>query len=372
MTVSSKQPSSIASIDSSIASRTQALKKARIMIAKTTHVGDVVITLPLAGVLKHYFPDATILFLAKGSNCDIARRYVFIDEVYDESIIDTEEGLTACSADVFIQVNNSEKLAVAAKKAGIPIRIGTIYRKYNWSLCTDRVFISREMKWLNRRELDLEFLRPLGITHRLTYQDIASLYQFHKEQLPEEFQKILEPNKFKLILHPTLITAKKYQWPLEHYKTLIDSLDLEKFQIFITGVESDRSYLDSFLKEIDTRVINLVGKISLKDLITLIEKCDGLIAGSTGPLHLAAALGIHALGIYRADKKYIRRWESVGWKAEVIAEQTACPKCPTDDPCQCIRGIRPEYVKARILSWEENKQQSQPINSQHLSKAGSV
>lgn len=343
-----------ASYNDSIVSRTRGLQKSRIMIAKTTHVGDVVISLPLAGVLKHYFPDATILFLAKGPNCEIARRYAFIDEVYDESIIDTEEGLKICQADVFIQVNNSERLALAAKKADIPIRIGTVFRKYNWSLCTDRVFISREVKWLNRRDLDLEFLRPLGISHRFSYQDLSSLYQFHKKILSDEYKKILDSYKFKLILHPTLITAKKYQWPLEHYKALIKALDLEKFQIFVTGVQSDLPYLESFLQEVDHQIVNLVGKINMEDLITVIAHCDGLIAGSTGPLHLAAALGIHALGIYRADKKYIRRWESVGWKAEVLAQSTPCPKCPTGDPCKCIYAIKPEFVKARILSWAEN------------------
>jgi ADP-heptose:LPS heptosyltransferase len=337
----------------SIVSRTRALKKARIMIAKTTHVGDVVISLPLAGVLKHYFPEATILFLAKGQNCDIARRYAFIDEVYDESLIDTEEGLKSCRADVFIQVNNSERLAFAAKKADIPVRIGTIFRKYNWSLCTDRVFISREVKWLNRRDLDLEFLRPLGISHRFSYQDLSSLYKFHEKPLSDQYQKILDPNKFKLILHPTLITAKNYQWPLDYYKALIQSLDPEKFQIFITGVQSDLSYMESFLQEMNPRIVNLVGKINMEDLITVIAHCDGLVAGSTGPLHLAAALGIHALGIYRADKKYIRRWESVGWKAEVLAQSTSCPKCPNGDPCKCIYAIKPEYVKARILDWFE-------------------
>lgn len=335
--------------------RISSLKKARIMIAKTTHMGDVVISLPLAGVLKYYYPESTILFLAKGSACDIARRYAFIDEVYDESIIDTEEGLKVCRADVFIQVNNTERLAIAAKKAKIPLRIGSIYRRYNWFSCTDRVLISREDKPLNRRQLDLQCLKPLGIKHAFSYEDLAFLYQFHSKSLPKEYASILNPSKFKLILHPTLITAKNYQWPLEHYKTLIQSLDPEKFQIFITGVESDRAYLNNFLQEMNHNIVDLVGKVSVDDLMTLISHCNGLVAGSTGPLHLAAALSIHALGIYRADKKYIRRWESIGWHAEIIAQQNPCKKCPSGDPCQCIISIQPEYVKARILSWANEK-----------------
>lgn len=329
------------------------LAQKRIMIAKTTHIGDVVIALPLAGILKYYYPESQILFLGKGSGCDIARRYAFIDEVFDVGILDTQEGLKACRVDVFIQVNNSKKLAIAAEKAKIPVRIGSFFRQYNWFLCTHLAMISRGHKRFNKRQLDLQYLRPLGIKHCFSYEDISFLYQFKPKLMTNEQKNDIGfvPNKFKLILHPTLITAKKYQWPLNYYKQLIQSLDLSKFQIFITGVESDRAYLSEFLEEMKGNVVDLVGKMKMDDLMTFIQHCDGLIAGSTGPLHLAAALGIHTLGIYRAEKTYIRRWEAIGWKAEALAQQIDCPKCPTGDPCQCILSIKPAYVKARIDDW---------------------
>ena len=327
------------------------LKQARIMIAKTTHVGDVVITLPLAGVLKRYYPDCQVLFLAKGPGCDIAKRCPFIDEVYDESILDTENGLQNCQVDIFIQANNSKRLALAAKKAKIPMRIGSFYRYYNWLLCNYGVMISRGRSGLNKRQLDLQYLKPLAIKQKFTYQDMTSLYVFSQKSLDDRLSHIISPHKFKLILHPSLITAKKYQWPLDYFKQLILSLDLEHFQIFITGIDSDRIYLSDFLVEMKAHVIDLVGQINMDEFVTFIQHCDGMVAGSTGPLHLAAALGIHALGIYRADKTYIKRWEAVGWKAEAFAQESPCLKCPSGDPCQCILSVKPEYVKRRVLAW---------------------
>lgn len=329
----------------------RSLSHKRILIAKTTHVGDVVITLPLAGILKYYYPESQILFLAKGSGCDIARRYAFIDEVYDDSILQTEEGLANCRVDIFIQVNNSKKLAKAAAKAEIPVRIGSIYRWHNWFLCTHCVFISRENTLLNKRQLDLQYLKPLGIKHAFSYKDLSFLYQFKPKPLTKYQAQIMDPHKFKLILHPSLITAKKYQWPLAYFKELVEALDTTRFQIFITGIESDRPYLEKFLTEVQGKVVDVVGKMNMDDFITFIWHCNGLVAGSTGPLHLAAALGIHALGIYRADHTYIKRWEAVGWRAEVVAQQAKCIKCPTGDPCQCILSIKPEYVKARVFNW---------------------
>ncbi len=344
------------------------LDKKRIMIAKTTHVGDVVISLPMAGILKYYYPNAQILFLAKGPACDIAKRYSFVDEVYDEKIIDTPEGLKACNADIFIQVNTSKKLAHAAKKADIPVRIGSAYRYFNWLFCTHWALISRQHWQFNKRQLDLDYLKLLNINHHLSYEDLSYLYQFTQKPLINEETQWLEPimamaassHKFKLILHPSLITAKKYQWPLDYFQQLMESLDPEKFQIFITGVESDRPYLQPLLDKLPSYpqnyVIDLVGKLSMDDFITFISHSDGLIAGSTGPLHLAAALGIHALGIYRADIPYIRRWEAVGLHAEVLAQQGYCKKCPSADPCQCITAVKPEFVQIRVQDWQKNSQ----------------
>lgn len=332
------------------------VKNARILIAKTTHVGDVVITLPLAGILKYYYPDCQILFLAKGACCDIAKRYIFIDEVYDENALEKEygslsEGLKKCHVDIFIQANNAKKLAKAAKQAGIITRIASIYRWFNWFSCTHNVVISRESRKLNKRQLDLEYLKPLGIEHNLTYQDLSFLYQFRSKVLPDEQQSWLSTKKFKLILHPTLITARQYQWPLEYFKRLILSLNPEQVKIFITGVESDRAYLKPLLEEVKEHVIDTVGKMDMDVFITFMQHCDGLIAGSTGPLHLAAALGIHALGIYRADLLYVRRWEAVGWKAETLAQEKPCSRCPHGDPCECIISVQPAFVRDRIVEW---------------------
>jgi len=37
----------------------------RIIISRTDNLGDVILTLPMAGILKQRFPDSTIIFLGK-------------------------------------------------------------------------------------------------------------------------------------------------------------------------------------------------------------------------------------------------------------------------------------------------------------------
>ena len=320
------------------------LSKKRIVISKTTQIGDVVISLPIAAVLKRYAPTCTVIFLAKKSACDIAKMYPYIDEVYDwneiysEQEAQTVQNIKALKVDIFIHVNACQIIARLIKKAEILIRIGSAYRWYHWLYCNHLVPISRGTSY-NKRQLDLQYLKALGLPHLFSYEALALLYQFNFPPLPSAWCGLLHPHKFNLILHPSLVTAAGSRWPLAYYSKLIEALPETEFQIFVTGVLEDRAYMQPLLESVGSKVIDLVGRMPLSVFFTFIHHCDGLIAGSTGPLHLAAAAGIYALGLYRGEKAYIKRWEPVGKKAQVIAHPA------------CILKITPQEVLQQVNAW---------------------
>jgi ADP-heptose:LPS heptosyltransferase len=80
--------------------------------------------------------------------------------------------------------------------------------------------------------------------------------------------------------------------------------------------------------------------------MTFISKADGLVAASTGPLHLAAALGIPALGIYPPIRPmHPGRWAPVGPNARVFVKPEYCEDCRRTGDCHCIREIPPNAVE---------------------------
>jgi ADP-heptose:LPS heptosyltransferase len=82
---------------------------------------------------------------------------------------------------------------------------------------------------------------------------------------------------------------------------------------------------------------------SLEDFIRLIPCADGMLACSTGPLHVAAACGIRVLGLYPgARPKHPGRWGPVGIKTEVITDDHPLD-APLDIPVDAVRG--------RLLDW---------------------
>ncbi|MDR0603875.1 MAG: hypothetical protein LBG80_06185 [Bacteroidales bacterium] len=92
------------------------------------------------------------------------------------------------------------------------------------------------------------------------------------------------------------------------------------------------------------------GKLSLQELICLINAADALVACSTGPLHIAAALNKLTIGIYSPIRPmHPGRWAPLGKNVHVLALDKKCNICRKTLDCQCIRSITPQQV-INILS----------------------
>jgi ADP-heptose:LPS heptosyltransferase len=338
----------------------------RVLLSKTTQLGDLVITLPMAAALKQQDPGCTVILLTNRRTVDVARYCTDVDEAYAEPATAEERLalLRSLNVDIFIQVNTSHALATSAYEAGIPVRIGSLFRFYNLWLCTHLVALTRSFRGLNKRLLDLQYLLPLGV--RIDdLEAVPDLYHLAPPRLvggqssphPDHFAQ----GRRTVILSPALVTACAHQWPLESYSRLIHSLDPGRFHWFVCGTAEDRQHLrpllDRHLRE--PNVTDLVGKFTLAEFMSFTAQCDGLVAGSTGPLHLAAALGINTLGLYQSRKRDIRRWHPVGRRTAIIHSDVRCrgerrsAQGGHAIPCPCIVAIDPESVARRVRAWFE-------------------
>jgi len=127
-------------------------------------------------------------------------------------------------------------------------------------------------------------------------------------------------------------------------------------RVFITGTAAEGEELKDFLADNAACIgADLTGQLSLPQFMAFIAAADGLVAGSTGPLHLAAALGRHALGLYPPIRPmHPGRWAPLGARAEfMVFDKPDCADCRTEPgACTCIRAIAPLAVAARVLSWQ--------------------
>jgi ADP-heptose:LPS heptosyltransferase len=247
---------------------------------------------------------------------------------------------------MIIHIFPRREIARLAKKAGIAVRMGTTNRLYHWGNCNKLVRLSRKRSGLHEAQLNLKLIKAMSGIRSVPLESIYKLYGLSGVDSPdEEFDKLIVPGKFNLILHPKSKGSAR-EWGLDNYKKLIDILPEEKFRIFVSGTAAEAEIIkESGILE-DPRVTDLCGKMTLDQLMSFIKRCDGLVAASTGPLHLAAALGKKAIGIYPPIKPmHPGRWAPLGEKASYLVQQKECNDCRKEGSCHCMEEITPDTVK---------------------------
>ncbi len=336
----------------------QAEKIKKILISRTDAIGDVVLTLPLAGYLKEKFPHASLAFLGKTYTYPVISKCSHVDEFYN---YDTFSGFDAdgriqflkdINPDLILHVFPREDVASAARSAGIKYRIGTSHRLFHWWTCNQLVSFSRKNSALHEAQLNFQLLKNFGLEEIPTLDKIAGLYGLAVKDLPpEHYLTWINSAKSTFIIHPGS-NASAREWSLAHYRDLMRYLPSAKFQFAITGTESEQDQLQDFLSMLPANAINLVGKLSLDELLAFIARVDGIVSASTGPLHIAAALGKHAIGIYPPIRPmHPGRWAPAGVHSKYFCVERACNDCRNNPKkCHCMNEISSASVADYMLA----------------------
>ncbi|TAH20374.1 MAG: lipopolysaccharide heptosyltransferase family protein [Cytophagales bacterium] len=326
----------------------------KIILSRTDNLGDVVLTLPMAGAIKAQLPDSQVFFIGKSYTKAIIEGSNFVDKFLDrEEILQHPQLLKELQANAIIHVFPDKEIASLAKRVNIPIRIGTSHRLFHWFSCNKMVNLGRKNSDLHEAQLNLKLLQPLQLKTDYALSEIGKLYGMSKiTPLPSEFQQLVSKEKFNLILHPKSKGSAR-EWNLENYQALIQLLPKEKFQFFITGTQAEGEKIKNLLPSIFNfeNVYDLTGKLSLSQLVSFINEVGALVACSTGPLHIAAALGKKAIGIFPPMRPiHPQRWQPLGIQAQTLCLNKSCNDCKKSMDCPCIQSITPKQVANLFFS----------------------
>lgn len=317
-----------------------------ILISRTDSIGDVVLTLPMAGIIKQFLPQSKIIFLGRNYTKDVIALAEHVDEFvsYDDVLkLSASEQIDAfknLNASHIIHVFPVKEIAHLAKKAGIKNRIGTTNRLWHWFTCNIKISLSRKNSDLHEAQLNTKLLAPLGITKEFSLEELASAYGFTKVPVLEKIHlDIIDKTKSSIILHPKSKGSAR-EWGLDNFSSLITQLDKTKHQIFISGTAQEGELVKDLIAK-HPEAIDLTGKLSLQQFIAFINQCDVLIAASTGPLHIAAALGKKAIGLFAPMRPiHPGRWKPIGKQANYLVLNKDCSDCRKTMNCHCIREIK--------------------------------
>lgn len=326
-----------------------------ILVARTDKVGDLLLSLPTFQVLKKAFPDARLTALVSPYAKEIVQNHPAVDavELYEkeESFFTLSRRFKALNPDVFIALYPRPKQVWAAWMAGIPKRIGTAYRWYSF-LLTDKVKVHRSAGDRHEVEYNLDLVKPLGAepkNEKIEFPVTESERIFARDLLKEKGTK---PKGHYVVVHPGH-KGSALNWKPERYGQLVAQLCRQKgLRVVLTGAADETHLISRVTAQVsglgsDQKPILLIGECTLRQLAAVYEGADCFLSGSTGTMHLAAAVGTPTVSLFCTIPQTTPvRWGPWGNESTVLMPQNL--QCR-----DCQRGACSKHDSMDAISVEE-------------------
>jgi heptosyltransferase-2 len=315
----------------------------KILIIRPDRLGDLILSLPVAESVKRNLPGTEIHYLAAPYTVPIAPMADYVDGwLIDEnsrdgrlSLVELSKRIKSGKFDCLIELKPSWRTSAAGFFSGVKIRIGTSRRFYSF-FYSHRLSVHRKESGYHQTDLELAHLRIFDFREL-----IEKPYLRETSDGLEKAKDLFDIDQRPFaIIHPGS-GGSAPNWPLEHYRKLAvlikENLDLE---VVITNHMAGLKGFDG--------CVDLGGKTDLESLAGLISRAEVFISGSTGPLHLADALGVKCLSFF-VDRPDIgpARWGPPHNMDNVIVPAEKC-RCADLRQCSCLEKVQPEEAFSRL------------------------
>ncbi len=328
----------------------------KILLVKTTSLGDVVHTMPAVSDLQKQVGDCELHWLVEESFKEIPRWHPLVKKVHTcairrwrksffststrNEIKQLKQSLRAEDFDFVIDAQGLIKSALMVRWLNVPkygydkksIREPLASRFY-----THRYTISRELTAIERVKTlfaqSVNYAKPEHIDFGMAIQK------------PEDFCMNLPP-KYAVFLHGTNWVSKI--WPEAYWQALAEKMIAEGITVYLPyGNAQEKQVAESIASATGAVVLD---KLSLTALAFLLQQAMVVVGSDTGLSHIAAALDTPTLGIYGATNSGLTGL--VGKKVLNLQSTTECSPCmkkvcplvEEDELMPCYQRLDPDVV----------------------------
>ncbi|MFH1507781.1 MAG: glycosyltransferase family 9 protein [Candidatus Omnitrophota bacterium] len=281
----------------------------KILLIRLDRLGDFILSLPVIDNMKLKYPEAKIDILVrpylselsgmiKGINKLVVYKNMFISCIF----------LRKQRYDLAIDLLCDYKLksALIAYLCAAPRRVG--FKQGSRDLFFSHPVESKGHKHMV--DLTLGLLKPLDIPIRIVIPKIdIAMGHFNKTKA--------------VVIHPGGYYPSQ-RWGRDRFSQLIASLYLRyKCEIIVVGDKSQKRLVDYIVDKSGVNARPLC--LNLKDLVFTIANCSLFIGNNSGPLHLAASLGIPTISTMGPTDPVL--WWPRGEGHVVIRKDISCSPC---------------------------------------------
>lgn len=335
------------------------IEPTNLLIVRTDRIGDLVLSLPLAEIIKRKYPNCKVTYLIRRYTSSLVEghpyidQYILLKEVANETLIfENVRQLRKHNFDSCVIVYPTFRTALITYLSGIKNRIGTGYRWYSF-LFNRKIFEHRKYAEKHELEYNLNLLSVFGIYEKVQPGCVSFNINI-SDQSREKVNNLLSHHSFLLykpiiIIHPGS-GGSAVNLPIKSFKELIELISQKiDVGIILTGSEVEKELCDQLV--LNERILNLAGELTLSELIALIDRAALFISNSTGPLHIAAALNKHTIGFYpKILSCSAKRWGPYSTKSKVFMPEIDCTNCSREqcERLDCMSSINMNNVFSEV------------------------
>ncbi|MDL2285009.1 lipopolysaccharide heptosyltransferase II [Oxalobacter sp. OttesenSCG-928-P03] len=342
----------------------------KVLIVRTSAIGDIVFASPFAKALKETYPDAHVSWLVDKGNEALLADSPYVDECI---VIPATEWkslwkqghklkalgearafgkqLKARHFDIAIDLQGLLKSGIFAWMSAAPQRIGLGSREGSQWLMNRVIPREGEPDRISSEYLFLA--EQLGLDHENFIPALSVNESSEKQALEKLARHNLQPGQYAVFAAFT--TRPQKHWFADAWQTLAPMI---KEQTGLTPVLLGGPADEKAAQEIRSGapdIINLVGQTRLAEAVAIIRHAGALIGVDTGLTHMGIAFGIPTIAIFGSTCPYTRTERQ---NARVIWLGLDCSPCRRKPTCHgkfdCLRNITPERIMAELTQVLKN------------------
>ncbi len=374
----------------------------KILVIKFRHIGDVLLTIPTIRALKETFSDASVSVLVNSGTEDVLSYNPVIDEliVFDRTIkklsmlkrflkeIHFVRDIKAKGFDMTVDLTGGDRAAILSFLSGARYRLAADFSR--------KGFIGKKYLYTHLANIDRQkhmVLQNLDVVKQFSISTENLNVDFF---IPDEarmfIRRIFEENNLSksnnpppppftkggagriVHVHPTSRWLFKC-WQDEYMAEIIGWLIVKGLKVVVTSapdkreIEKAKRILSlvgdspsrsigmglsplpsSRIMHYASRILDLCGKTTIKELAAISEASDLFIGVDSAPMHIAAAVGTPVIALFGPTGK---EWIPYGEGNTVVSKDMPCKPCKKG-MCEgiglrdCMTAINPDDVKEAV------------------------
>ncbi len=275
----------------------------RLGIVMMSALGDAVHVLPLLDALKRHAPDTHVTWVLQPGPALMVRGHPHVDDVVIfqrarglRAYLDVRHELRSRPFDVLMNLQVYFKAGIVTWMCRAPVKLGFDFaraRDANWLFTTHRIPPHAEQ---HVQDQYFEFLDAMGVPHGEPQWHLAPT----KEERVAARSLLEEAGNGPLVGMVVASSKGEKNWMPERYAEVAVRLHTEvgARSVLLGGTSPiERDAAARILTAARGTAIDALGR-GLRTLLGLIDGCDVLISPDTGPLHMAVAMNVPAVGLY--------------------------------------------------------------------------